>query len=727
MNEKKMEMNDSFLINNKNIFKKYKPIKKIGQGAFGNVYSAIRLNDKSVFAMKTEKKAINRKTLESEAYYLYILQGFGIPKFISYGHIKKYNILIESLLDKSLYQYFFLENKNCNVSDICLIGLQLLDRFEWIHSKDIVYRDVKPENFLFGINDPNVIYIIDFGLCRKYRSSKTGKHILPRYTGSISGTMRFISPNVIKGKHPSRRDDLISLGYVLIYLLKRELPWDMKIDNLTKEIYLELIYLKQTNGCGKLFNGLPQELIDYIKYTRNLKFEQDPDYPYLRSFLLKVLFRMKINYKTLTFSWIKSEKQNLLGIPKNRCLKKSSTHNRIYKNIMENSIKKKRVERSQEVSDNRNKNNISINNNIPISTMEKIPKNIFNIRSNYNNYNTITSNNSLNKFQREILINFQINSIDNKEKKINNQSPENENLEDISSSFKLNQNNFSTSLSNNNYSLNDNKYNRIGEGIMHTSPTNYNLKSLIKLKKKKIKYPTRQNSNKYKTNVGTTQINNIIFSPQVKINNNCNSKISINNNNNNKKINKLKNKFKVKKLNHCPTNNFYFGKNSKKNEINLCKDISYQSPISKNKAVHDLKKAFSNNQFDSTSINKQKDKLLTHIHRGVNSAFNENLSINNNKYNNLNNINKCLNNKNYNTLYHTCKSEIDSKTNKEKKRDLNKCKGYISYLFRRNETYLYHSKFNKNYSLKKTNESEYSSKINAKIGSSLNRSPIFTK
>ena len=106
---------------------------------------------------------------------------------------------------------------------------------------------------------------------------------------------------------------------------------------------------------------------------------------------------------------------------------------------------------------------------------------------------------------------------------------------------------------------------------------------------------------------------------------------------------------------------------------------------------------------------------MTHIHCGVNSAFNENLSIKNNKYNNLNNINKCLNNKNYNPLYHTGKSDIDCKTNKEKKRDLNKCKGYISYLFRRNETYLYHSKFNKNYSLKKTNESENSSKKMLKL------------
>ena len=725
MNDKKNEENDSFLKNNNYIFKKYKPLKKIGSGSFGNVYSAIKLNDKSVFAMKTEKRSAKKKSLESEAYYLYILQGFGIPKFISFGHTKNYNILIESLLDKSLYQYFFLENKKCNLSDVCLIGLQILDRFEWIHSKDIVYRDVKPENFLFGLDDPNVIYIIDFGLCKKYRSSKTGKHILPKYTGLVSGTMRFVSPNVIKGKHPSRRDDLISLGYILIFLYKRELPWDMKISNFTREIYLELVYLKQTNGCGKLFNGIPKEFMDYIKYTRNLKFEQNPDYSYLRSLLNNILFKLNINYKTLTFSWFKSEKQKLAGIPNNRCLKKSSTHNRIYKNIMENSIKKKRVQRSEEIADNRNINNISKNKNFPISSMESIPKNIFNIKSKNNNYNTIASDNLYNKFQKGIQINFQINSVNNKETKLNMHNLEDDNL-GISSSFKINQNNFSNaSLSNNNYSSNDNKFNIISEGKIHTSPTNYNLKSIINLRKIKLKNQKRQTSINYPTNI-ETQINNIIFSSQVKINNNCNNNININNNNKKyNKYNKIKKKFKVKKLNHCPTNNLDFD-NSNKIEINLCKDITYQSPVSKNKISHDFKKTFSSNQFiDTKFINNQKDKLLTHIQSSENSVFNDNLSIKNNKFNNLYNINKCLKRKNFSPLNPSCKSEIACKINKEKEKDLNKKKSKISYLFRRNEKYLYHSKFNnKNNLLEKNNEREYSTKNNTIIGNSLYKSQI---
>ena len=279
MEKNSQKLNDSFLDNNECIFKKYKPIKKIGFGSFGSIYSAIRISDKKKFAMKIEKKDKQKNSnLELEAYYLYNLQGFGFPKLISYGHIQKYNILIESLLDKSLHTIFLKTKTLCGIEDLCLIGLQILDRLEWIHSKNIIYRDVKPENFLIGINDPNIIYVVDFGLCKKYRSSKTGKHILPKLTGKFNGTLRYASSNVVRGKESSRRDDLISLGYMLIYLLKRKLPWPNSFKGLTRQKYSDLVHSKETNDDGKLFNNLQEELVDYMKYTKNLKFEQEPDY-----------------------------------------------------------------------------------------------------------------------------------------------------------------------------------------------------------------------------------------------------------------------------------------------------------------------------------------------------------------------------------------------------------------------------------------------------------------
>ena len=336
MTNNKLFFEDNFLREYPYIFKKYKTIKKIGFGSFGNIYSVIRLEDNNTFAMKIEKKNPKQNILESEAYFLYLLQGFGIPKFITYGHVKNYNILIETLLDKSLYQLFIRKKNKCQIDDVCLIGIQILERLEWIHSKDIIYRDVKPENFLIGINDPNVIYIVDFGLCKKFRSSKTGKHLLPKLTGKFNGTLKYASPNVFRGKESSRRDDIISLGYLLIYLYKRELPWANSFKDITNKQYLELMIIKETNGFGKLFKGIPKEFEEFILYSRNLKFEQDPDYSYLRSLLSKVI----LNKENLTFSWIRPQnREKLVGIPRSHSRKKTSPQYRILQSLNEERIK----------------------------------------------------------------------------------------------------------------------------------------------------------------------------------------------------------------------------------------------------------------------------------------------------------------------------------------------------------------------------------------------------
>jgi len=332
--------NDFFLKEYKYIFKKYKPIKKIGEGCFGNVYSVIRLKDKSAFAMKTEKINAKEKMLESEAYILYNLQkGLGIPKLITYGRIKNYNILIETLLGESLENIFIKRQLKCNIIDVCAVGIQIIDRLEWIHSNNIIYRDIKPENFLVGINDPNVIYVIDFGLCKKYRSSKTGKHILPKKDSKFCGNFKFSSSNTTRGKESSRRDDIISLGYMLIYLIKKGLPWDYiyKENKLTNSKYIELVFLKDTNAYGKLFDGLPSEFKEFIQYAENLKFDQDPNYSYLRSILNKIILNNNFSYERYHFSWINLiKKDENLSVSKKHYRKKRSLHQRLLQSLEKN-------------------------------------------------------------------------------------------------------------------------------------------------------------------------------------------------------------------------------------------------------------------------------------------------------------------------------------------------------------------------------------------------------
>ena len=348
------KLNDSFLKENKIIFKKYKPIKIIGKGAFGKIYSTIRLEDKSVFAMKTEKKNALKKILETEAYFLFLLQGFGIPKLITYGSNKNYYILIETLLGKSLFDIFIRKKKPCDLSNMCLIALQLIERLEYIHSKNIIYRDVKPENFMIGIKDPDIIYIIDFGLCKKYRSSKTGKHILPRYTKKFSGTLKYSSVNVVKGKESSRRDDLISLGYVFIDLLKRNLPWASNFLGLNQKTYNALIKSKESNDEGKLFENIPEELVEYVKYCQNLKFEEDPDYNYLKNFFKKILIKKNYNINEINFCWINPNDNNNRSLNGYTSRKKSNSRIRILQSLENRTFKKAQIDSLDGIKDYKN-------------------------------------------------------------------------------------------------------------------------------------------------------------------------------------------------------------------------------------------------------------------------------------------------------------------------------------------------------------------------------------
>ena len=397
--KKPVNIKDEFLEENKIVFGKFIPLKKIDNGAFGNIYKVRRIKDNEYFAMKTEKKDAPQQTLKSEANSLLNFQrGFGFPQFIGFGQTKQFNVLIETLLGKSLYNLFVKNKNKCNIIDVCLIGNQILDRLEWIHSKDYIYRDIKPENFLIGIKDPNVIYIVDFGLCKKYRSPKTGKHISPKSTGKFNGTLIYASPYVVRGEESSRRDDLISLGYMLIYLFKRELPWESSFKNLDQSKYFELIHLKETDGRKELFKNIPKEFINYIKYTRQLKFEENPNYPYLHSLFNNVLSKINTNYKNLTFSWIHFQSKGPIGTPKtlkNNCPQYKSNKN-IYK---ERKLKLKGLQ-TCDISNNE----YTIDNKTPSNNrnnIEKNMKNIINVNSERtkltNNNNEINSDNLISK------------------------------------------------------------------------------------------------------------------------------------------------------------------------------------------------------------------------------------------------------------------------------------------------------------------------------------------
>ena len=233
---------------NQIFFEKYKIIKKIGQGSFGRIYSCQDISTKEFFAMKVEKNSFQNNVLERESKYLTYLKGFGIPKIKYFGHTEKYHLLIETLLDKSLENIYSESHGNFNLKDVCMIGIQALDRLEYIHNKNVIHRDIKPDNFVIGKNvDKKIIYIIDFGLAKKYRNPTTLEHIQFKMTKRLTGTARYASINALKGGEQSRKDDLESLVYMLLYFLRGGLPWQ-GVAGLTKgeKMVTMVNYLKLT-------------------------------------------------------------------------------------------------------------------------------------------------------------------------------------------------------------------------------------------------------------------------------------------------------------------------------------------------------------------------------------------------------------------------------------------------------------------------------------------------
>ena len=215
----------NFLEKHKTIFKKYTVEKELGKGSFGKVYLGKAISNGELVALKVEPITKNNSALESEAYTLNNLKGFGIPKILSYGKTKNFRILIETLLGQSLCDIFKKYRRKLSLYDICLIAIQVLERIELVHAHGYIHKDIKPDNFLIGKKDKNVIYIIDFGLSGKYISSKTNKHIKYRNIEKLMGSLRYASVNALRGGEQSRKDDLISIGYMIIYFMKRELPW----------------------------------------------------------------------------------------------------------------------------------------------------------------------------------------------------------------------------------------------------------------------------------------------------------------------------------------------------------------------------------------------------------------------------------------------------------------------------------------------------------------------
>ena len=178
-------------------FNKYTLIKKLGEGSFGAIYAAKSAHN--CYAIKLENKNKNQNLLENEAYIMSYLSGVKIPPVKSFGYSGDYNVLIMELMGKSLEDIFeSLPIKKMTVNCVGKLGLQMVEILQYIHNKHIIHRDIKPDNFVMGKGDKSkYLYLLDFGLAKKYRSSTTLKHYPMIKKKNLTGTARYASINAL--------------------------------------------------------------------------------------------------------------------------------------------------------------------------------------------------------------------------------------------------------------------------------------------------------------------------------------------------------------------------------------------------------------------------------------------------------------------------------------------------------------------------------------------------
>ena len=378
------------------------------------------------------------------------LQGPNIPFIKTFGISGEYNLLVMQLMDKSLEDIFRIR-KTFSIKTTALIGFQLIGVLHFIHDKNIIHRDVKPDNCVMGSAELNEnLYLIDFGLAKKYRSSRTLKQYPLTRKKRLTGTARYASIHALEGYEQSRRDDMESVGYIMAYLLRGGLPWQgLKLKSKDNK-YKNILEKKKEISSQELFKGFPNEFPEILEYTKNLEYLQEPEYEMLRNKLISLCKRLNYNFDYI-YDWTterdlakRKNKKNLTSLKtqssstkevkkKSKSKKKEKYVEKSPEDLLEKHKKTKNKDKNKDKEKSKEKKNETKNNNNEENNNKKEnDENKNNIKENNIEENKVNDNKSNNEANNEDM--HKDNSIneDEKDKKLddNSNNTEGKNEED---------------------------------------------------------------------------------------------------------------------------------------------------------------------------------------------------------------------------------------------------------------------------------------------------------
>lgn len=241
--------------------------------------------------------------LQKEAKILSDLIKFeGFPRLIEMSLKDNYNFLVMSYLGPNLENLKKKRGGSLSLKTVLLAGIQMVNDLQSLHHEKYVHRDIKPENFVIGTDgNHHTVFLIDFGLSKKYVDEK-GDHISFVENKGLVGTARYTSINSHLGSEQSRRDDLESLGYVLLYFVKGFLPWQNFQAETRQEKFRKILETKVSTHVDELCHGLPGEFKKFFKHIKGLNFDEQPDYEYLKGLFKSCITNLYKNTK-MCYDW----------------------------------------------------------------------------------------------------------------------------------------------------------------------------------------------------------------------------------------------------------------------------------------------------------------------------------------------------------------------------------------------------------------------------------------